>query len=109
MISPDKATAPVLGQAIQEVLTNPIYRQNAQRMQVAIKKTCGAEAAVRIIEQAIQTRKPVKAVLRPLPHNPYTFACLTRTLMTSKFYGEAALVGSWNCKTISKFDMLVSR
>ncbi|MBD2138618.1 glycosyltransferase [Anabaena sp. FACHB-1237] len=45
--------------AIKKVLTEDIYKQNALRLQAAIKKAGGTKRAVDIIEQAISTGKPV--------------------------------------------------
>jgi MGT family glycosyltransferase len=49
----------VLRQAISEVLTEPSYRHNAQRLQQSIQASGGVKQAVDIIEKAAQTRQPV--------------------------------------------------
>ncbi|MGK7885285.1 MAG: glycosyltransferase, partial [Crocosphaera sp.] len=45
--------------AIQKVLTEDSYKQNALRLQAAIKKAGGVSRAIDIVEQAVSTRKPV--------------------------------------------------
>ena len=45
--------------AIQKVLTEDSYKQNAMRLQSAIQQAGGVGRAVDIIEQAVSTRKPV--------------------------------------------------
>ena len=45
--------------AIQKVLTEDSYKQNAVRLQEAIQRAGGVSRAADIIEQAISTRKPV--------------------------------------------------
>lgn len=45
--------------AIQQVLTQDSYKQNALRLQQAIQKAGGVSRAADIIEQAISTGKPV--------------------------------------------------
>lgn len=48
-----------LRRAIEKVLTKGSYKQNALRLQTAIKQSGGVTQAVDIIEQAVSTRKPV--------------------------------------------------
>ncbi len=48
-----------LKNAIQKVLTNPSYKENAVRLQKAIAASGGVSRAADIIEQAIATGKPV--------------------------------------------------
>lgn len=48
-----------LREAIQQVLTEDSYKNNAIRLQTAIRKAGGVTKAADIIEQAISTRKPV--------------------------------------------------
>jgi zeaxanthin glucosyltransferase len=50
-----------LQSAIQRVLTEDSYKNNALRLQEAIRRAGGVSRAVDIIEQAIFTRKPVLA------------------------------------------------
>ena len=45
--------------AIQKVLTEESYKQNALRLQAAIKKSGGVSRAIDIIEQVVSTGKPV--------------------------------------------------
>ena len=45
-------TAPRLSRLINEVLTNPEYRQNANKMREAIAKVNGLEMAADLLEQA---------------------------------------------------------
>ena len=47
--------------AIQKVLTEDSYKQNAVRLQEAIQRAGGVSRAADIIEQAISTGKPVLA------------------------------------------------
>lgn len=54
-----KLTVPKLRKAIQSVLTQPKYRDNAKKMQVAIQNSGGVKYAADIVEQAIATGKPV--------------------------------------------------
>lgn len=56
-----KVTTASLRTAIQAVLTQETYRQNALRLQTAIQQAGGTARAVDIIEQAIATRQPVSA------------------------------------------------
>ncbi|WP_353735682.1 glycosyltransferase [Okeania sp. SIO2B9] len=46
---------------ISQVLTQPSYKQNALRLQSAIKRSGGVTRAADIIEQAVSTGKPVLA------------------------------------------------
>ena len=46
---------------LRKLLTQPAYRQNAVRLQSAIRQAGGVNRAVDIIEQAVSTRKPVIA------------------------------------------------
>ena len=52
-------TVPRLRTAISQVLTQPSYKQNALRLQKAIKRAGGATRAADIIERAVSTGKPV--------------------------------------------------
>ncbi|MGK7940135.1 MAG: glycosyltransferase [Crocosphaera sp.] len=47
--------------AIEKVLTEDSYKQNALRLQAAIKESGGVTQAIDIVEQAVSTRKPVLA------------------------------------------------
>ena len=49
-----------LRSAIQQVLAEETYRNNALKLQAAIQQAGGVKRAVDIIEQAVITRKPVK-------------------------------------------------
>jgi UDP:flavonoid glycosyltransferase YjiC (YdhE family) len=53
------ATAERLREALERVLYEPSYRENAMRMQAAIERTGGIPAAVEIIERAMLTQQPV--------------------------------------------------
>ncbi len=55
-LRPDK-----LRRVIRKVLDEPHYRQNALRMQDAIRQAGGAEQAAEIIEEVIRTGKPVQS------------------------------------------------
>ena len=52
-------TVPRLRTAISQVLTQPSYKQNALRLQKAIKRAGGVTRAADIIERAVSTGKPV--------------------------------------------------
>ena len=52
---------PRLRSAIQKVLTEDSYKQNALRLQDAIKKAGGVNRAIDIVEQVVSTGKPVLA------------------------------------------------
>ena len=54
-----RLTVPRLRTAISQVLTQPSYKQNALRLQKAIKRAGGVTCAADIIEQAVSTGKPV--------------------------------------------------
>ena len=54
-----KLTVPKLQNAVQTVLSQPKYRENAQKMQTAMQSSGGVRQAANIIEQAIATGKPV--------------------------------------------------
>ncbi|MEW6491700.1 MAG: glycosyltransferase [Cyanobacteriota bacterium] len=54
-----RLSAPRLRKAIQQVLTEESYKENALRLQEAIRHTGGVSRAGDIIEQAVSTRKPV--------------------------------------------------
>ncbi|AFY40280.1 glycosyltransferase, MGT family [[Leptolyngbya] sp. PCC 7376] len=50
-----------LGQAIKQVLTKSVYKENALRLQKAIEQSGGLSLAANIIENAISTGQPVLA------------------------------------------------
>ncbi|MGD1714975.1 glycosyltransferase [Dapis sp. BLCC M172] len=54
-----RLTVPRLRKAISQVLTKPSYKQNALRLQEAIKRAGGVTRAADIIERAVSTGKPV--------------------------------------------------
>ncbi len=56
-----RLNVPNLRAAIQKVLTEDSYKQNATRLQDAIGRAGGVSRAADIIEQAVSTRKPVLA------------------------------------------------
>ncbi|NEP45723.1 MAG: glycosyltransferase, partial [Okeania sp. SIO2H7] len=56
-----RLTVARLKKAISKVLTQPSYKQNALRLQSAIKRSGGVTRAADIIEQAVSTGKPVLA------------------------------------------------
>ena len=47
--------------AIEKVLTDSSYRENAVKIQQAIRKAGGVSRAADVIEQAVSTREPVLA------------------------------------------------
>jgi zeaxanthin glucosyltransferase len=59
MISLENLDIPKLYSAINKVMTQPSYKQNALRLQKAIQHSGGVTHAADIIEQAITTNKPV--------------------------------------------------
>ncbi|WP_026082890.1 glycosyltransferase [Mastigocladopsis repens] len=56
-----RLSVPKLGAAIQRVLTQDSYKQNALRLQAAIRRAGGVTRAADIVEKAISTGKPVLA------------------------------------------------
>jgi MGT family glycosyltransferase len=54
-----KVTVKKLQQAITQVLTDNVYRQNALKLQAAMQQSGGTSKAADIIEQVISTGKPV--------------------------------------------------
>jgi MGT family glycosyltransferase len=50
--------------AVEKVLTESSYKQNALRLQEAIKRAGGVQRAADIIEQAVSTGKPVLALTK---------------------------------------------
>ncbi|MGD1908574.1 MAG: glycosyltransferase [Leptolyngbyaceae cyanobacterium] len=65
VISSKRLTAPKLRRKIRQVLTQASYRQQATRLQQAIRATGGTQQAADIIEQVISTGTPV---LTPTKH-----------------------------------------
>lgn len=63
MIPVNKLSVKSLQKAVQAVLTENSYKQNAMRLQEAIKRAGGLHRAADIIEQAISTRQPVLSKL----------------------------------------------
>lgn len=60
-ISLGRLKASRLRNAIQRVLTQDVYKQNALKLQAAINQSGGVRQAADIIEQAIATGEPVIA------------------------------------------------
>jgi len=58
----DKLTADHLGFLLNEVLTNPTYRENARKLQKAIAEANGLSVAADLIEESLGVRKKVRAV-----------------------------------------------
>jgi UDP:flavonoid glycosyltransferase YjiC (YdhE family) len=58
-ISLSRLSVPKLRAAIHRVLTQDSYKQNAVRLQEAIRRAGGVSRAADIVEQAISTGKPV--------------------------------------------------
>jgi len=52
---------PELGKVIQNVLRERSYKNNASRLQDAIRRAGGVKRGADIVEQAISTGKPVLA------------------------------------------------
>jgi zeaxanthin glucosyltransferase len=61
VVSLKKLTVPKLRTAIEQVLQEDSYRNNALNLATAIQQAGGVKRAANIIEQAINTRKPVLA------------------------------------------------
>ena len=59
LIPPRSLTIPKLHRKIHQVLTHPLYRANAVRLQQVIQATKGPQQAADIIEHVIATGKPV--------------------------------------------------
>jgi len=58
----DKLTADHLAFLLNEVLTNPTYRENARKLQKAIAEANGLSVAADLIEESLGVRKKVRAV-----------------------------------------------
>ena len=58
----DKLTADHLAVLLNEVLTNPTYRENACKLQKAIAEANGLSVAADLIEESLGVRKKVRAV-----------------------------------------------
>ena len=58
----DKLTADHLAFLLNEVLTNPTYRENARKLQKAIAEANGLSVAADLIEESLGLRKKVRAV-----------------------------------------------
>ncbi len=56
-----RVNVPKLRTAIQKVLTEDSYKQNAVRLQEAIQKAGGVSRAIDIVEQVVATGKPILA------------------------------------------------
>jgi zeaxanthin glucosyltransferase len=56
----DKLTPDHLSSLLNEVLTNPVYRKNAEKLQEAIAEADGLSAAADLVEQALGLRRPSK-------------------------------------------------
>lgn len=59
-----RLSVPKLRTAVQQVLTQDSYKQNASRLQEAIRRAGGVSRAADIIEQVISTGKPVLACVK---------------------------------------------
>lgn len=59
VVSPAKLSASRLHEAIKRVLTEDTYKQNALRLQAAIRRAGGVNRAADIVEQVAQTGQPV--------------------------------------------------
>ena len=58
----DKLTADHLAFLLNEVLTNPTYRENARKLQKAIAEANGLSVAADLIEESLGVRKKVRAI-----------------------------------------------
>jgi zeaxanthin glucosyltransferase len=56
----DKLTPDHLSSLLNEVLTNPVYRKNAKKLQEAIAEADGLSAAADLVEQSLGLRRPSK-------------------------------------------------
>lgn len=59
VVLPQRISVSQLREAIQQVLTNSSYRQNALRLKSAIRQAGGVSRAADIIEKAVLTQQPV--------------------------------------------------
>jgi zeaxanthin glucosyltransferase len=59
VVAPSRLSVPRLGAAIERVLREPAYRENAGRYQREIARLNGLARAADIVDQAISLRKPV--------------------------------------------------
>ncbi|WP_206603060.1 nucleotide disphospho-sugar-binding domain-containing protein [Leptolyngbya ohadii] len=57
VIPVDRLSVPILQSAIRQVLTNPLYRQNARRIQQAIERSGGVGRAADIVERVAQPKR----------------------------------------------------
>jgi UDP:flavonoid glycosyltransferase YjiC (YdhE family) len=64
IVSLSGLSVPRLRTAVQKVLTQHSYKNNAVRLQEAINRAGGVSRAADIIEQAVSTGKPVLAQTR---------------------------------------------
>ena len=53
-------TADHLAFLLEEVLTNPTYRENARRLQIAITQANGLSVAADVIEESLGARKKIR-------------------------------------------------
>ena len=59
LVALSQLSVPKLREAIERVLTEKSYQQNAVRLQAVMRQTQGVNRAADIIEQAVSTRSPV--------------------------------------------------
>jgi zeaxanthin glucosyltransferase len=74
-IKPSQLTVEKLRSLMQTILTQDVYRQNAQRLQTAIAQSGGVNMGADIVEQAIATRQPVLASRSLAIPNSKDYAC----------------------------------
>jgi UDP:flavonoid glycosyltransferase YjiC (YdhE family) len=59
VIAPENRTPEAIRDAVREVLENPSYRQNAERMQMDMQSLPGPEYAVKLLERLARERTPI--------------------------------------------------
>jgi UDP:flavonoid glycosyltransferase YjiC (YdhE family) len=59
VIAPEERTPEAIREAAMEVLQNPTYRQNAEKIRDEVRAMPGLDEAVRLFEQLARERKPI--------------------------------------------------
>ena len=58
IVGPDKRTPPIIRAAVREVLDNPLYRSNAQRLRQQAQTLPGLEHGIRLLERLASENAP---------------------------------------------------
>jgi len=56
----EKLTAEHLALLLEEVLTDPTYRENARKLQEAIREANGLSVAAEVIEESLGARRKIR-------------------------------------------------